>query len=227
MIHVHKTECESTQDLAVKLSKEYEQDDILVSCEMQLYGEGQRGKEWFSTDQSLAISFSTWASDIFALSSLEMAVLTRQFIEETFNVQTKLKWPNDIFTKDRKKCAGILIQSSNEKLIVGIGVNLFQKEKPSHLNQLGSLFSEQQNIDNEKISRKLRDYITKNRMPSNIIAQQWERHCLHLNQEVKVLETDCSYRGTFKGVGEQGQALVELDGKTVELFSASLIIDPL
>lgn len=225
MIHVHRSQCESTQKLAIELSKQHSE-EVLVSCEEQISGEGQRGKEWHSADQAIAISFTTWPSDIYSLSSLEMAVLTRQFLLKKFNVSTQFKWPNDLFNMDRKKCGGILIQNSGDRLVVGIGINIYQGDIPSELTQMGSLFNSPQRVDIETVSKELRNYIMDNRMPSNTILSQWEKHCLHLKEEIEVIESNGKYRAKFKGVGEYGQAIVELDGKNTELFSASLVIDP-
>ncbi|MCO4755429.1 MAG: biotin--[acetyl-CoA-carboxylase] ligase, partial [Bacteriovoracaceae bacterium] len=147
MIHIHKKQCESTQSLALELSKTHKE-DILVTCDTQLAGEGQRGRKWVHADQAIALSFSTWPSDVYTLSSLEVACLTREHLLQQYNVQTMLKWPNDIYTMDGKKCGGILIQNSDKQLIVGIGINFSANNIPDDLkDKMGALYSSKVELD--------------------------------------------------------------------------------
>jgi BirA family transcriptional regulator, biotin operon repressor / biotin---[acetyl-CoA-carboxylase] ligase len=43
-----------------------------------------------------------------------------------------LKWVNDVYISGKKVC-GVLVERSKEKVVVGVGINLNQKEFPSDL----------------------------------------------------------------------------------------------
>jgi BirA family biotin operon repressor/biotin-[acetyl-CoA-carboxylase] ligase len=111
----------------------------------QAQGKGQRGKHWISgTAENIAISIVIDPSELpisqqFALSAA-VAVGTHQFFKKYAGDETSIKWPNDIYWRDRK-AAGILIenvigQSAANNIntdaaiwkyaVVGIGVNINQ-----------------------------------------------------------------------------------------------------
>jgi BirA family biotin operon repressor/biotin-[acetyl-CoA-carboxylase] ligase len=43
-----------------------------------------------------------------------------------------LKWVNDVYISGKKVC-GVLVERSKEKIVVGVGINLNQREFPSNL----------------------------------------------------------------------------------------------
>lgn len=109
----------------------------------QLAGRGQQGNSWES-EAGKNLLFSTLLhpeflnpKNQFLLSqivSLALVNLLEQYApEEPFSI----KWPNDIYWKERKIC-GILIEHTiqGESLsdsIVGVGLNVNQKEFPDYL----------------------------------------------------------------------------------------------
>jgi BirA family biotin operon repressor/biotin-[acetyl-CoA-carboxylase] ligase len=111
----------------------------------QTQGKGQRGKHWMGGNaENIAISIVIKPSVLpisqqFALSAA-VAVGTQQFFSRYAGDETSIKWPNDIYWRDRK-AAGILIEnvigqpklseSNTEQpiwkyAVAGIGVNINQ-----------------------------------------------------------------------------------------------------
>lgn len=228
MIHIHLNNCSSTQIYLQTLIETGEYDiaqDLLVSCERQSEGQGQRSKIWMQCDQALAASFITWPSDRLSLSSLEMAIHTQQFIEKQFQVKTYFKWPNDIYLLEAgkyKKCAGILIQSHSRRLIVGIGINIH------HANDFpyGTLCKKTiDNLNQKSLALNFYKHIQSNRLSSHDIGRIWTNSCFHLNKKVSVTQEAEMLTGIFKGVGEHGQCLLETKSGLKEFFSAGLILD--
>ncbi len=119
-------ECTSTNDFVKDMDGS--QSEWAVYTFNQTQGKGQREKKWISEPhKNIALSLSIPKEKIeFSRVLLSMAVanLSRHFIQE-FLPQSKvtIKWPNDIFVKD-KKIAGILIEETNESYVVGIGINV-------------------------------------------------------------------------------------------------------
>ncbi|MEX1099501.1 MAG: biotin--[acetyl-CoA-carboxylase] ligase [Bacteriovoracaceae bacterium] len=228
MIHVHKKECDSTQDLAASLTAD-SNESLLVSCEKQVKGAGQRGRKWISADQSLALSFNARPAEIYTLTSLEMAVLAKKFIWERFKKEVLFKWPNDLYTKERKKCGGILIQGQTDRLIIGIGLNLFLRTKtaPEELkDKIAGILDHKTDIDIKESSFQFYSFVADNRLPANLIKCLWLQSCVHLNRKVKILEGGKSIEGVFMGLGNNGQCLLKTSKGLSEFYSASLIIDP-
>ena len=111
----------------------------------QLQGKGQRGKQWLSSNaENIAISMVIAPALLginqqFSLSAA-VAVGTHRFFSRYAGDETSIKWPNDIYWRDRK-AAGILIenligqpdgdknypeQSVWKYAVAGIGVNINQ-----------------------------------------------------------------------------------------------------
>jgi BirA family transcriptional regulator, biotin operon repressor / biotin---[acetyl-CoA-carboxylase] ligase len=113
------------------------QDGELVCARSQTAGRGQRGNTWESEDNmNLTFSFyvelkKVLVTDQFTLNyfvSLGILAFLERFLPEKKEIL--LKWPNDIYYKD-KKIAGILIENQVKDAflsnsIVGIGLNLNQ-----------------------------------------------------------------------------------------------------
>ena len=129
---------ESTNNYAMGLARAgMAQHGMVVFTHEQTKGKGQRAKEWLSqTGQNIAMSIiiepsKLKVSGIFLLSMMT-AVALQEFFGNFVADETKIKWPNDIFWRDRK-AAGILIenlwQGSEWKFtVIGIGINVNQTD---------------------------------------------------------------------------------------------------
>ncbi len=108
----------------------------------QKAGKGQRGKVWIDEPgQNIILSSIIQPKDLsignqFILSAI-VALACYDFIHYYAGNETKIKWPNDLYWKDRK-AGGILIenilQGNDWKYsIIGIGININQTLFPSNL----------------------------------------------------------------------------------------------
>ena len=101
----------------------------------QTAGRGQRNKHWYSANgENIILSVVVDTSELlisqqFALSMAAALSAQNLFNKYTTN-ETKIKWPNDIYWRDRK-AGGILIESVIrgecwQFAIIGFGVNINQ-----------------------------------------------------------------------------------------------------
>ena len=114
----------------------------------QKAGKGQRGKTWEAEpDSSIIIStVVTPTPNLYGnqfLLSMTVALACHDFFGSYALNDTKIKWPNDIYWKDRK-AGGILIESilnghSWRYAVIGIGVNINQTLFPPDLINAVSL----------------------------------------------------------------------------------------
>ena len=113
----------------------------VVSAYRQTAGRGQRGNTWSSSPGenltfSIVIKYGhehgqvlpMRACDQFSVS--EAAALAVVDLLASYNIEAKIKWPNDIYAGDNKIC-GILIENSLKGMeidwsIIGIGLNVNQ-----------------------------------------------------------------------------------------------------
>lgn len=217
---IYFEQLESTQEYLKNLLKDSESTNnqgIIVSCRNQTKGIGRSSNTWEKLSTGLSFSFTSKLCDVPTLTSLEVGVLVAQFFKDNFNKGLKLKWPNDIFYQD-KKIGGIIIHSSPESVVIGIGVNLVpSKSYHGLMKQVPTSYPE------ISITQKLVEFIESNRLSSTQILERWNQLCVHLNKEIEIVD-DNKISGIFKGIGENGEALVDIDNKVEKFFTGTLNI---
>jgi BirA family transcriptional regulator, biotin operon repressor / biotin---[acetyl-CoA-carboxylase] ligase len=108
----------------------------------QFNGKGQRGKTWLSSPNeaiALSVVLDTTKLGITKqfLLSMAVAVGTANFAKKYIDNDVFIKWPNDLYWRDRK-AGGILIENvvKGEQwqwAVIGIGINLNQSKFSSSL----------------------------------------------------------------------------------------------
>lgn len=129
-------ETDSTNLYARKIIQEKDiKNAFTVYTDFQTSGRGQRGNSWES-EQGKNLLFSTVlfpdkveASQQFVLSQIVSLAIKDILDEEVADIS--IKWPNDIYWKD-KKITGILIENDIidgyiYRSIIGVGINLNQE----------------------------------------------------------------------------------------------------
>lgn len=136
MNYIHLEQTDSTNSWAALHSGELA-DMTMVTATSQIAGRGQRGNSWES-EPGKNLTFS-----LFHIPAETMLPRLQFYLSEavalaisdalrSFGVETKVKWPNDIYAGDSKIC-GILIEHSLlgrriRHTIAGAGINVNQRE---------------------------------------------------------------------------------------------------
>lgn len=137
MIYRFSTLASSNDEAALK---RYTEGDVIVA-ESQSAGRGQRGHRWESeVGQNLTFSLvlePTFVAPVNQFLLSEAVALGVVDMLDGYGIGAKIKWTNDIYVGDRK-LAGILIEhklqgASLARTIVGIGLNINQRDFPSDL----------------------------------------------------------------------------------------------
>ncbi len=148
LLYISKTT--STNDYLKKLSKEKDlPSGFVVYTDFQTKGKGQIGNGWKS-EKGKNLLFSCYVKpsnlhikDYFVIT--EIVTISIKEILEQYVDNISIKWPNDIYWKN-KKIGGILIENSlyKDKIIstvIGIGLNINQKVFDKDLPNPISLFN--------------------------------------------------------------------------------------
>ena len=70
--------------------------NILVSTSHQTNGHGRHNKRWITPPGNLAFSLTLKAADVKTLSTIEIAIIIRNFLLQKFSFEIDIKWPNDL-----------------------------------------------------------------------------------------------------------------------------------
>lgn len=241
-----KETIDSTNELAKKLAIDGATHGTVVLGDQQLNGKGRRGRTWESPlGSSIYISYLLRPEmDPMNASMLTIvaALATAKAIEETQNIQTQIKWPNDILVDKRKVC-GILTEMSADMdgidyVVVGIGVNvnvdftdakLFSKD----VRDVGISLKEKtgQNVNRSSIITKMMswfefyyDVFMETQDLSNLM-EEYNSHLVNRNQQVRIIERGGEWEGTAKSMNSKGELLViNQEQKEVAIMSGEVSV---
>ena len=135
-------ETSSTNSELKKMQKTIPQPEgSMVMADFQTEGRGQAGNSWFSgRSNNLLFSFLIYPHFVLAKKQFIISRIVSLALKKTldrFTSNITIKWPNDIYWKD-KKIAGMLIENSLtgsqiDYCIVGIGLNVNEEQFPDEL----------------------------------------------------------------------------------------------
>ena len=207
----------------------------VVVAEHQYSGRGQMGTSWVS-ESGKNLTFSTLINlknfkieDQFYL-SMVVSLSVLQVLNKRINIQLTVKWPNDILA-EKDKVAGILIENVLsgkfiKKSVIGIGLNVNQKEFPKDIGNVTSLKNiSKMSFDKDEL---MRDIVTTIKKYINYIedAKFEELKKLYIASLYKfnkpTMFEDVSgsvFLGKIVDVFEDGRLVIELENETTCKFN--------
>lgn len=201
-------------------------DGFMIISDMQTAGRGRSGHNWNSpAGTSVAISIllrPNILAEAIPMVTLIAAMAVSAAISEVCDIDTSIKWPNDVLIKNKKVC-GILteldIKDDVKSLIVGIGINVNQSEFPDEIRDVASslLLETDRLIDKEKLVSSLAENMEKyyeiflETMDMSKLKDEYDSRLINIEKEVKVLDPSVNIRGIAKGIDKEGQLLVKTD----------------
>lgn len=217
---------DSTNSEALRRLPELADGTVLAARE-QTAGRGQRGNTWF-TEPGKNLTFSIvlkglslWAPEAIRLNYLA-SVAVASYLEGR-GVRADIKWPNDIYVGGRKIC-GMLLENTlgpGGKLlasVVGIGINLNQKEFPQLANatSLALCTGREYELETEleeflALFEGLLPQLRSEQLSASYSARLFRRG---VEARYHDLLTDREYRGVIEGVEPDGRLHIRsVDGE--------------
>ncbi len=124
---------DSTNSEARRRQLAGERGPLWIASKHQASGRGRDGRRWHTEPGNLAATLLLPTPDGGAARAATLAFVAGLAVADTLRdlsgLQARLKWPNDALI-DGRKVAGILIESHDESVAVGIGVNLEHAPRP-------------------------------------------------------------------------------------------------
>jgi len=193
----------------------------VVHAGFQEKGRGQLGNTWKGEPNqnlyfSLLLEPNLIAENQYVLNKAVSVAICSILAQHNLNAQ--IKWPNDILVNN-KKIAGILIENSLagtiiSKSIIGIGINVNQTVFTGFPNASGlAAFSKQVwsiNLLRDELLDTLNGTI---QLPKKQLDLQYEQLLWSRNEITTFAEDERYFKGIVKGVDEQGQLRILVDGK--------------
>ena len=131
---------------------------MIVLADHQSDGRGQYEKKWEAApyqNLTFSIGFKPPSGNRLSLLTLACASAVAGVLEQYTDKTVKIKWPNDLMV-DGKKIGGVLTESKfcgikPERVIIGMGVNIFQKRFRNSWNQKATCL---QSLSDRQLSRE-------------------------------------------------------------------------
>ena len=184
----------------------------------QTAGKGQRGKTWKTEkDKNIAISIvlepeRLQLNNQFHLSAA-IALTCFEFFSRYAGDETKIKWPNDLYWRDRK-AGGILIENILQGkawkwAVVGIGINVNQTVFDKALINVVSLKQiSGKSFDIVELGKELHGMLMNNLAAlekNDKILRQYNEHLYKLNHLVTLKKDGVGFETVIKGVLATGR----------------------
>ncbi len=122
----HLRSAGSTNDIARELALAGVPSGCVVSADEQTAGRGRRGRTWSAPSGSavLASAILRPLEPHHRLLPLAVPIAVCEAIERVSEAHCEIKWPNDVWIRERK-VAGVLIEARPpEWAVIGVGVNV-------------------------------------------------------------------------------------------------------
>lgn len=214
---IHLDRCDSTQDVLKEQLKEHKGVDLTVSCEFQAHGHGRGDRQWEDTPGTICFSMNIPPHQIPSFTALELSLLVARLFE-TKGQSIKLKWPNDLINNENKKCGGVLVQTAEDTLLAGIGLNLYYPGP-----NFGGVYESSFALEKKFWAKEISTFIRTHRYTdTQELIRDWTERCIHMNKDVSITEGDQEFTGIFKGLGLHGEALVESNQGPKHIYNGTL-----
>ncbi|WP_423792295.1 biotin--[acetyl-CoA-carboxylase] ligase [Methanocaldococcus indicus] len=192
-------EIDSTNNYAKKLIDK-NKNNFVVLANKQTNGRGRLDRKWISNEGGLYFSLVKDFSDIYPILTPLAIVKTLKL----FNIDAKIKFPNDI-TINNKKLSGILIESYKDRVIIGIGINFYNKVE---LDTAISIYDLNTFVDRLEFLFKFLEIFNKYlKKDKNQILDEYKKYSSTLNQKVKLILPNKVVEGFVRDIDFDGITL--------------------
>jgi BirA family biotin operon repressor/biotin-[acetyl-CoA-carboxylase] ligase len=217
----------STNDFIKQNIGQLKSGDICVA-EAQTNGRGRQGRRWVSPFGCNLYYSMYWQFEqgykVLSGLSLLIGIALCQSLEKLGIDGLKLKWPNDIYCDDRK-LAGVLVELEGQMdatcdCIIGIGLNIAMPNNIEGIDQpwidLKAIAGN--DIDKNKLVGTLTETLSTviplfEQSGLSSFLNYWAERDLFINQQVDLMMGRKQISGYSRGIGENGELLIEHDGQ--------------
>ncbi|NOZ60955.1 MAG: biotin--[acetyl-CoA-carboxylase] ligase [Calditrichaeota bacterium] len=227
----------STNEFAYRAAAKGDKEGALVIAERQERGKGRLSRKWDSP-----FAKGLWFSVILrpdlpatrvGIVPYVASVSIAEAIEETYKIQSEIKWPNDLLYQGKKFC-GILSEADfkDERInfvVLGIGINVNQKAKewPSELKDvaisLRMIYDKW--IDRAELLALILAKLEKNYQQFKIngigeIMERWKARCPRYKKNIVIDQMGKHLEGRFRNIDEDGYLILRQKSGEVIRVSA-------
>ena len=226
----------STNLEAARRAREGAAEGLCVVAAEQTSGRGRLGRLWLSP-KGAGLYFSivlrpTIPQSSWPLLTLMTAVAVHDALLESCELQTDIKWPNDIIAGEKKLC-GILAETvdtaGGSAVVMGIGINLTEHSFPPELQGVATSIQDISGgpVDYELVLQTLVRNLSaqygkfQTNPTGNLVGEWCARSSYCKGKRIRVSDGNETFEGITKGLETDGGLVVELDNGDQKVIRAA------
>ncbi|NLE03021.1 MAG: biotin--[acetyl-CoA-carboxylase] ligase [Fibrobacter sp.] len=212
-------------------------DFTVIITENQFGGRGRFDRKWQSkAGDSLTFSIKIPLKDIPGQNwsnITQIMALSASLLLEEFNLQPRIRWPNDLLINGTKIC-GILAEAlttdTSNWMVLGVGINV--NDKPDNLKDLDrpatSLFIETgRTFQIDAVLQRLLYHFGRcfNQFIEsgfNGLVSMISQRLYKPEETVQIIQGNESFEGRISGITEAGTVLIETNNGIIEVISGEI-----
>jgi BirA family biotin operon repressor/biotin-[acetyl-CoA-carboxylase] ligase len=211
----------STNDLVSQNLTDVTKDTgLVVIADEQTNGRGRLDRSWSTPAGSgiamtVGVHTATYPYELSVVPLISGVAVIRAL--RSFDIPVELKWPNDIvFTKNAdpkpsvRKLGGILVQLIQDKLIIGIGLNVDLTTDELPVPTATSLLIEGFVVSREKLIIQILEELTNLKIENEEWLVEYTAACSTLGRNIRVLNSNgTEIIGEAISISESGALMVK------------------
>ena len=235
---------DSTQNFAGEIASKKNENGSVVISQKQTSGRGRMNRKWITVNGAISISivlhpkFDISISTLFPIAA---SVALVNAIQKTLDLNTNVKWPNDIVIKG-KKVAGMIVDSSIESnliesMILGVGINFKVNTKnlerklknTENFYGVSTLLKTSSNVTALELVQNFlfeleEMIILLDKGQTSQVIQRWEKISSTIGKKVSIKTNDGIITGVAKKINSDGSLNVIKNGKIQKILVGDISI---
>ena len=237
-------EIDSTQNFAQNIAADKKENGTIIIAEKQTSGRGRLDRKW--TSPKGGIWFSLIIHPKFDVSSSTLipilsAVALSKSIKSVLDIETEVKWPNDI-TMNGKKVAGVLVDASFQTnsidyLILGIGINFdidtkkLEKRltKTPNFYGIDSLREKENKTPPKKLLKEFLLQFEKNlfqldKGEKSKIIKEWTKRAAGIGKKITINTSNGKISGISQGLDNDGALKIKTRNEIKKIYVGDVVL---
>ena len=237
-------EIDSTQNFAQNIAADKQENGTIIIAEKQTSGRGRLDRKW--TSPKGGIWFSLIIHPKFDVSSSTLipilsAVALSKSIKSVLDIETEVKWPNDI-TMNGKKVAGVLVDASFQTnsidyLILGIGINFdidtkkLEKRltKTPNFYGIDSLRGKEDKTPPKKLLKEFLLQFEKNlfqldKGEKSKIIKEWTKRAAGIGKKITINTSNGKISGISQGIDNDGALKIKTRNEIKKIYVGDVVL---
>ncbi len=192
---------------------------LVITAKSQTYGKGRLNRHWVSEPGNLFVSIVMQTQEESGKSNINntllpfcTAIAIGNTLSKFINSKPLYKWPNDVLVQE-KKISGVLIETINKYIIIGIGINI--TTYPTQNTKLPATCLNEHTSRDIPLTEILESLVlnldSKIKCNNSDVINEWMQSAYGLGKKIFIQQGKKELSGIFSGIDVNGWLIFKND----------------